>query len=107
MLFCAGQGRPALGAKKRFNFGVLLQNRERCRRVRLGCRDVDYVVKLWDKEDLSGLSYNARAWAKFGRPEKRSRFSRAAEFGRARMAEPGPQGPQRFLRCGWFSKRRC
>jgi hypothetical protein len=23
---------------------------------------------------------------------------RAAEFGRARMAEPGPQGPQRFLR---------
>ena len=44
------------------------------------------------------LSYNAGAWAKFGRPEKRLRFSRAAEFGRARMAEPGPQGPQRFLR---------
>ena len=44
------------------------------------------------------LSHNAGAWAKFGRPEKRLRFSRAAEFGRARMAEPGPQGPQRFLR---------
>jgi hypothetical protein len=63
------------------------------RRVRLGCRDVDYVVKLWDKEDLSGLSYNAGAWAKFGRPKKRLRFLRAAEFGRARMAEPRASGP--------------
>ena len=40
-----------------------------------------------------GLSYNAGAWAKFGRPEKRLRFSRAAEFGRARMAEPRASGP--------------
>ena len=54
---------------------------------------------------VAAVSDNARAWAKFGRPEKRLRFSRAAEFGRTRMAEPGPQGPQRFLRCGWFSKR--
>ena len=54
---------------------------------------------------VAAVSDNAGAWAKFGRPEKRLRFSRAAEFGRTRMAEPGPQGPQRFLRCGWFSKR--
>ena len=39
------------------------------------------------------LSHNAGAWAKFGRPEKRLRFSRAAEFGRARMAEPRASGP--------------
>ena len=38
---------------------------------------------------MAAISHNAGAWAKFGRPEKRSRFSRAAEFGRARMAEPG------------------
>ena len=44
------------------------------------------------------MADNAGAWAKFGRPKKRLRFLRAAEFGRARMAEPGPQGPQRFLR---------
>ena len=41
------------------------------------------------------MADNAGAWAKFGRPEKCLRFSRAPEFGRARMAEPGPQGPQR------------
>ena len=35
----------------------------------------------------AALSHNAGAWAKFGRPEKRLRFLRAAEFGRARMAE--------------------
>jgi hypothetical protein len=44
-------------------------------------------------EYLRGLSDNAGAWAKFGRPEKRLRFSRAAEFGRARMAEPRASGP--------------
>ena len=38
---------------------------------------------------LSAMADNAGAWAKFGRPEKRSRFLRAAEFGRARMAEQG------------------
>ena len=43
----------------------------------------------WDEEPPSAraISHNAGAWAKFGRPEKRSRFSRALEFGRARMAE--------------------
>ena len=51
-----------------------------------------------DEAGQEGVSHNAGAWAKFGRPEKRLRFSRAVEFGRARMAEPGPQGPQRFLR---------
>jgi len=44
-------------------------------------------------EYLRGLSDNAGAWAKFGRPEKRLRFLRAAEFGRARMAEPRASGP--------------
>jgi len=53
---------------------------------------------LWDEAGQEGVSHNAGAWAKFGRPEKRLRFSRAAEFGRARMASQGPQGPQRFLR---------
>ncbi len=42
---------------------------------------------------VAAVSDNARAWAKFGRPEKRLRFSRAAEFGRARMAEPRASGP--------------
>ena len=46
------------------------------------------------------LSHNARAWAKFGRPEKRLRFSRAAEFGRARMAEPRASGPAALFALG-------
>ena len=51
------------------------------------------AFKLWNTGELTGLSDNAGAWAKFGRPEKRLRFSRAAEFGRARMAEPRASGP--------------
>jgi hypothetical protein len=39
------------------------------------------------------MADNAGAWAKFGRPKKRLRFLRAAEFGRARMAEPRASGP--------------
>ena len=42
------------------------------------------AFKLWNTEDLSGLSYNARVWLKFERPKKRLRFLRALEFGRAR-----------------------
>lgn len=41
MLFCAGRGRAALGAKKRFNFGVLLQSQELYWREPLGYGDVD------------------------------------------------------------------
>jgi hypothetical protein len=63
------------------------------RRLRLGCQNVDFVVKVWDKEDLSGLSDNAGAWAKFERPKKRLRFLRTLKFGRARMAEPRASGP--------------
>ena len=88
MLFCAGQGRPALGAKKRFNYWVLLQSQELYRRVPLGCGNVDYAGKYVTR----------RCWASFRTTPERGRsssapktlaFSRAVEFGRARMAEQG------------------
>ena len=49
----------------------------------------------WPRPLRARMADNAGAWAKLGCPEKRLRFSRAAEFGRARRAEPeeGPQGP--------------
>ena len=98
-------GRPALGAKKRFDFWVLLQNEERCRRVRLGCPDVDYVVKLWDKEDLSGLSYNARALAKFGRPKNACVFEGGriwlSPHGRAAAQAAARAGETRGAAAGW------
>ena len=84
-------------------FGCFYKTEKLYRRVPLGCRDVDYVVKLWDKEDLSGLSYNAGGWAKFGRPKNACVFEGGriwlSPHGRARhraqlaRAKPGG-GPE-------------
>jgi len=69
---------------------------------------VDVHCAAWMAAPPSArVADNAGAWAKFERPKKRLRFLRPLKFGRARMTEQGPQCPQRFLRCEWFSKRRC
>jgi len=95
--FGAGQEGRRAAKKTRLNSVVVVKTEKP-----YAARGFDVVMLIYCDlnygEDLSGLSYNAGAWAKFGRPKKRLRFLRAAEFGRARMTEQGPQGPQRFLR---------